>query len=164
MGARLSFVDYVPGHRERLEEIRAAAFAPVFASFRALLGPAISDVALARAEEEQGEQLDDACAGKDGAKVYFAKLGGEIAGFATVTLDFERKVGTIGLNAVDPALANRGIGTAMYDFALERMREAGMKAAEVGTGLDESHAPARAAYAKVGFDKGIPAVHLYRQL
>jgi hypothetical protein len=31
------------------------------------------------------------------------------------------------------------------------MREAGMKVATVGTGGDASHAPARAAYEKIGF-------------
>jgi len=63
-----------------------------------------------------------------------------------------------------PAHAGQGIGAAMYAFVLERMKSAGMKAATVGTGGDPSHAPARRAYAKVGFGPAIPSVSLYRLL
>ncbi|WP_437957583.1 GNAT family N-acetyltransferase [Sorangium sp. So ce119] len=70
----------------------------------------------------------------------------------------------IGLNAVDPAHAGKGIGTAMYEFALARMRQSGMKVATVATGGDPSHAPARRAYRKAGFDVEIPSVWMCRKL
>lgn len=50
----------------------------------------------------------------------------------------------------------------MYDYA--QLRMAGMRVAEVGTGGDPSHAPARRAYAKAGFGPGIPSVYLYQEL
>ena len=121
-------------------------------------------MALADEEEGQRRHFEEMCVGGDDHQVYVAVAGGEIAGFVTVILDHRHALGEIGLNAVDPAHASKGIGTAMYRYALERMGEAGMKAATVGTGADDSHAPARAAYAKAGFDRAIPGVHLYRAL
>jgi metal-dependent amidase/aminoacylase/carboxypeptidase family protein len=60
--------------------------------------------------------------------------------------------------------AGKGVGTAMYEYALVRMKDAGMRAATVGTGGDPSHAPARRAYAKVGFTAQIPSVWMCRLL
>jgi GNAT superfamily N-acetyltransferase len=148
----------------RLQTIRRLAFAPVFASFRSLLGDEIYDLAQRRSDEAQEGLLSSLMAGDPGRTVYVAELAGEIAGFVAVLLDRETLIGEIGLNAVDPAHAGKGIGTAMYQFALTRMKEAGMKVATVGTGGDPSHAPARRAYRKVGFDVEIPSVWMFRKL
>jgi hypothetical protein len=42
--------------------------------------------------------------------------------------------------------------------------KAGMRVATVGTGGDPSHAPARRAYEKAGFNLQIPSVWMYRKL
>jgi hypothetical protein len=47
---------------------------------------------------------------------------------------------------------------------LKEMHAAGMRVARVSTGLDEGHAPARAAYAHVGFRLGLPSVTYYQEL
>lgn len=142
-----------------LEEIREAAFTPVFASFREILGEEIYRLAQAREDEGQGELLASLLAPDSTWEVYAVRLGEELGeefvGFVAIALDPATTVGEIGLNAVHPDHAGRGIGTAMYAFALERMREAGMKVATVATGGDPSHAPARRAYRKVGFDTEI---------
>ncbi len=52
----------------------------------------------------------------------------------------------------------------MYRRVLELFRQAGMQVAAVVTGLDEGHAPARAAYRKVGFTAEVPSVTLYQKL
>lgn len=52
----------------------------------------------------------------------------------------------------------------MYDFAIARMKAAGMRVATVATGADASHAPARRAYEKAGFTVQIPSVWLCRKL
>lgn len=163
-GSSLVIRKIEPADIPRLDQIRRAAFAPVFASFRALAGPEVAPVALADEEEGQRRHFEKMCAGSERDQVYVALWQGDIAGFVTVMLDRRRTIGEIGLNAVDPKFDNQGIGTAMYLFALDRMREEGMKVAMVGTGADESHAPARAAYAKAGFDRAIPGVHFYRKL
>ena len=57
-----------------------------------------------------------------------------------------------------PDYAGRGIGTALYDFALDRMSAAGIRVATVSTGADPSHAAARRAYTRAGFSAEIPSV------
>jgi ribosomal protein S18 acetylase RimI-like enzyme len=148
----------------RLQAIRRAAFAPVFASFRAILGDELYQLAQAQQEAAQGDFLASMLAPESGWEVYVAEAAGDVVGFVSVQLDHETKVGELGLNAVDPAHGGQGIGTAMYDFALARMKDAGMKVATVSTGGDPSHAPARRAYQKAGFAVGIPSVWLCRTL
>lgn len=153
-----------PEDLDRLHAIRTAAYEPVFASFRAIVGEEIAPHAFARAEEEQGAHLDEIADRKSRYELHAAWIGEKIVGFVSLSCDEETGLGEIGLNAVDPDHANRGIGTAMYEFALARLRARGMKAASVGTGGDPSHAPARRAYEKAGFDKVLPSLWLYRAL
>ncbi len=154
----------VLGDEPRLQALRRAAFAPVFASFRAILGDEIYELAQRRDDDAQEGLLTSLIRGEPGWTVYVAEQAGQPVGFVSVRLDFERALGEVGLNAVDPEHAGRGIGTAMYDFALDRMIRAGMKVATVGTGGDPSHAPARRAYEKVGFTAGVPSVWMCRKL
>lgn len=147
-----------------LQAIRAAAFAPVFASFRSLLGDEIYELAQKRGDDAQGELLATLLQPDSGWEVYAAVLGAEIVGFVAIQMNRETLVGEIGLNAVHPSAAGRGVGTAMYRFALDRMKATGMLVATVGTGGDPSHAPARRAYEKVGFSVAIPSVWMCARL
>ncbi len=45
----------------------------------------------------------------------------------------------------------QGAGTAINDFAVNRLRDLGMEFAIVATGTDPGHAPARRSYDKAGF-------------
>lgn len=99
-----------------------------------------------------------------GAEVLVVVSGGEIAGFVSFTTDAEKQIGEIGLNAVHPDHVGMGIGTKLFEYVLERMRERGVAVATVSTGGDPSHAAARRAYEKAGFGPAIPAMHFYRRL
>ena len=79
-------------------------------------------------------------------------------------MDADKRIGEIGLNAVHPEHAGRGVGTALYEQILTRMRALGAAIATVGTGGDPSHAPARRAYDKAGFGPAIPSLWLYKLL
>lgn len=147
-----------------LEAIRAAAFAPVFESFRQLLGDEIYALAQAREDRQQGALLASLLQPDSGWAVHVALRSDQIAGFVSFRLNTETLIGEIGLNAVHPDLTGQGIGTAMYDFAVVRMHEAGMKVATVATGADASHAPARRAYEKAGFLAQVPSVWMCRKL
>lgn len=153
-----------PEDADRLQAIRRAAFAPVFASFRSMLGHEIYDLAQLRSDEAQESLLTSLMTGDGGWALYAAQTGELVVGFVAVHLDHETHIGEIGLNAVDPVHAGGGVGTAMYEFAVARMKEAGMKVATVATGGDPSHAPARRAYQKAGFDAVIPSVWMCRKL
>jgi len=73
-------------------------------------------------------------------------------------------MGEIGLNAVHPDHAGQGIGAAMYEKVMAKMKAAGTVLATVGAGGDPSHAPARRAYEKAGFGPALPSVYLYKLL
>lgn len=157
---RISQISDLP----HLEEIRQIAFSPIFESFQSILGKEIYNLAQAREDNAQGELLASFLRADSVWNVYVAEITGKIVGFVSIKLDPDIKVGEIGLNAVHPEYANKGIGTAMYEFAVSKMKEAGMHVATVSTGGDPSHAPARRAYRKAGFVVGIPSVWLCRKL
>lgn len=149
-----------PDEMGELQAIRREAFAPVFESFRSILGEEIYAVAQAREDEGQGEYLSSLIEADTPWELYAVEMDGRLVGFVSVRLDMEAGVGEIGLNAVRPSAAGKGVGTAMYRFALDRMKDAGLRVATVATGGDPSHAPARRAYEKAGFAVGIPSVWL----
>jgi ribosomal protein S18 acetylase RimI-like enzyme len=153
-----------PGDLATLQNIRQAAFAPVFRSFRDIVGEKIATIALASAEAEQSQLLDTICAADSTHHVLIAMIDEETVGFVSFTIDADKRTGEIGLNAVHPDYAGRGIGTRMYQKAMARMKEQGVEVATVGTGADPSHAPARRAYEKAGFGPRIPSIYLYKLL
>ncbi len=65
--------------------------------------------------------------------------------------------------AVHPKHQNHGIGTELNTFALQKLKDGGMKLAVVATGGDKGHAPARRSYEKAGFT-GLPLVRFYKDL
>lgn len=164
MDESYTFRGFAPRDLPRLHEVREAAFEPVFSSFRKVVGSEVAERALCHLEDEQAEVLNRICKKDSSDELFVVVAGGEIVGFCALTVDKETKVGEIGLNAVAPEFQGRGIGTAMYAHALDRMRKAGMRAASVGTGGDEGHGPARRAYEKAGFGSALPTLWMYRTL
>jgi GNAT superfamily N-acetyltransferase len=158
----LAFLPAKPGQLPLFEEIRQAAFAPIFASFRSILGDEIYQAAQARDDQGHADLLASLLLPDSNWEVYAVEHQRIVIGFVAVRLDHDRKVGEIGLNAVHPEHAGKGVGTAMYEFAVDRMKAAGMQVATVGTGGDPSHAPARRAYQKAGFAVEIPSVWMFR--
>lgn len=153
-----------PEDAPRLQAIRRAAFAPVFASFRSILGDEIYELAQKHEDEAQEGLLTSMLEESSEWELYVAEAASEAVGFVAIRLDVEKQLGEIGLNAVDPAHAGQGIGTAMYELAVERMRQCGIQVATVATGGDPSHAPARRAYRKAGFHVEIPSTWLCRKI
>jgi GNAT superfamily N-acetyltransferase len=147
-----------------IQRIREAAFEPVFRSFREIVGETISALALATADAEQAEHLAKVCEPNSGYGVYIALVDQTIVGFVCFSLNEKSKIGELGLNAVHPDYARRGIGTSLYSFAIDQMRRSGMLLATVGVGGDSSHIPARGAYRKAGFGPSIPSLWMYRVL
>ncbi len=155
---------FAPKDLPRLHAIREAAYKSVFQSFRDLVGETIAEFAITSAEREQAEYLDTICDADSSHDVFVIEHGTDIVAFCSVNSDPKSQVGEIDLNAVHPDHQGRGIGTWMFEEALNRLRAAGMRVATVGTGADASHAPARRAYEKAGFGPAIPSQHLYRML
>ena len=160
----LSIRDLRAGDAETLAQMAVEAWRPIYASYRGILGDDLFTAAFPNWEEKKAGQIRTACAEGSRASVYVAEKGGQIVGFVTFYLDQSTKVGEIGNNAVSPDWQGQGIGTAMYERGFENLRSRGARAVRVGTGGDASHAPARRAYEKVGFNAQIPSVEFYRLL
>jgi ribosomal protein S18 acetylase RimI-like enzyme len=146
-----------------LVRLSLLAWAPVFSSFEQILGPEIYPIIYPDWQKRQREEVEKVC--KDGEKtiVWVAKVDGIVVGFLAYKLHSKDKSGEVHLLAVHPEYQNRGIGTELNKFALEKMRESGMTLAVVGTGGDESHAPARRSYEKAGYT-ALPLVRYYKDL
>jgi GNAT superfamily N-acetyltransferase len=160
----LNIRPFAPGDLPAMQRVREAAFRPVFQSFRDIVGEEIAALAFTHADAEQAKLLDGICKAASGHRVLVVTMEGAVAGFVSFTISADKRLGEIGLNAVHPEHAGRGIGTKMYEHVLARMKELGMALATVGTGGDPGHAPARRAYEKAGFGPALPSVWLYRLL
>ncbi|NTW15991.1 MAG: GNAT family N-acetyltransferase, partial [Syntrophaceae bacterium] len=80
--------------------------------------------------------------------VWVAEADGKVVGLIAVEPNDKEKTSEVQFLAVHPEYQNHGIGTELNSFALQKMKDSGMKMAVVGTGGDESHAPARRSYEK----------------
>ena len=94
-----------------LQEIRRAAFAPVFASFRKMLGDELYELVQARDDEAHPELLASLLAPESLWEVHLAEVDGTAVGFLAIKLNKETHVGEIGLNAVHPSHAGQGLVT-----------------------------------------------------
>lgn len=141
-----------------------AAFTPIHEGFEQALGAAIFERQYHDWKEHYAETLRGIPELGDDKRVYVAEADGAVVGFIFTLFDEKRKTGEIGLNAVAPDWQRRGIGRALYDFALRDLKARGAEVASVGTGGDAAHEPARRAYAAVGFDKSIPGQYLFKLL
>jgi ribosomal protein S18 acetylase RimI-like enzyme len=89
---------------------------------------------------------------------------GRITGFVTFRLDYQRRIGEIGNNAVDPDCGLKGRGQQMYRAVLDTFEREGMLYAKVSTGMDWAHARARRAYERAGFDIHHEDITYYKRL
>jgi ribosomal protein S18 acetylase RimI-like enzyme len=108
-------------------------------------------------------QVETACKQRP-KQVLVSEVNGEVAGFAVYLLDQERKIGTVGNNAVDPKFRGHGIGKKQIERMMQIFREKGMKFADVTVGLNEGHAAARAVYEKAGFETVTDSRYMFRKL
>ena len=140
------------------------AWEPVFASFGAVLGPAVYRQLHPDWSRSQATAVERVC--RDPAMhVRVAEEDGRPVGFVAVVVpeDGEPDGGEVEMLAVDPAAQRRGIGGDLLTAGLDVLRRNGVRLAAIGTGGDPGHAPARALYERHGFT-GLPLVRYYRPL
>ena len=147
---------------EALVALTLLAFEPVFASFARILGPRIYPIVYPDWRRTQREWVEKICK-NDKIAVWVGDLEGVVVGLVAYELNEKERTGEVQFLAVHPAHQNQGVGTALNEFALDKMRAAGMVLAVVGTGGDASHAPARRAYEKAGYT-ALPLVRYYKKL
>ena len=131
---------------ESIVELSLLAWAPVFESFEQVLGSKIYLLLYPDWKRQQREVVEKICRDEK-AQVRVAELDGVVTGFIVYILNSrengQENTGEVELLAVHPDYQNRGIGTELNNFVLEKMKESGIKLAIVATGGDAGHAPAR---------------------
>ena len=147
---------------DTIVEFSIRAWEPVFLSFKRVLGEEIFEFLRPNWREEQAKTVASACRNPN-YTTFVAVVDDVPAGFVSVVLNHENKSGEIDLLAVDPDYQGHNIGTKLNLHALDFMKESGMVFAEVGTGGDPGHAPARRAYEKAGFTP-LPLMRYYKML
>ena len=148
---------------DHIIQLSLLAWEPVFSSFKQILGPKIYPMVVPDWQKLQRERGEKACKDKEKINVLVATVDGIVVGFLAYELRKTDLTGEVRLIAVHPEYQNYGIGTELNIITLQKMKAAGMKKAEVGTGGDEGHAPARRSYEKAGYT-ALPLVRYYKDL
>lgn len=154
---------YNPRQLDAVIGLSLRAWAPVFESIQKAM-----DAEVFRAFYADGwcvsqqKAVEDACAAED-TTVWVAVDAGHAVGFVAVKVGADSSMGEIYMVAVDPDYQRRGIGTALMQFTLDWMKTVGMSIVMVETGGDPGHAPARAAYEKLGFGL-LPIARYFKKL
>jgi GNAT superfamily N-acetyltransferase len=155
--------EYRPPDAQAVVDLSLRAWTPVFASLERILGREL----FTRLHGEWRGYQETAVRGElaDGAvHAWVAETGSGVIGFVTAALrDPQRGLGEIGMLAVDPGAQDRGVGTALTEFATDWLRSSGMRVAMVETGGDPGHAPARRVYQKAGYTL-LPVARYFKAL
>jgi ribosomal protein S18 acetylase RimI-like enzyme len=158
----MQITSYDASHVDAVVRLSLRAWSPVFDSLKAELEPSVWQQFYPDGwRVSQEKAVRDTCANAD-MKTWVAVEAGTVVGFVVVRFH-DGKLGEIYMIAVDPGYQRRGIAMAMTDFAVDRMKEAGMEIAMVETGGDPGHAPARAAYEKAKF-RALSLARYFRKL
>jgi GNAT superfamily N-acetyltransferase len=148
---------------ETIVELSLLAWEPVFTAWQQILGPTLYPLAIYPDwRKSQKEVVEKSCRNEK-FNTWVAVVDGKVVGFVAYELNEESKIGEVQILAVHPENQNHGIGTELNLFALQKLKEGGMKLAVVGTGGDEGHAPARRSYEKAGYT-ALPLVRYYQEL
>ena len=138
----------------RVVELALEAWAPVFDSFRTILGEELYQRVHPDWKLHQAASVRDAL---ERNETWVAAVGDTVLGFVNVIFDGDERSGEIYMIAVDPAAQRQGVATRLTEYALDEMRGRGLDLATVATGGDPGHMPARRTYEKAGF-VGAPQV------
>jgi ribosomal protein S18 acetylase RimI-like enzyme len=162
---------YAPCYLDEVIRLSLRAWTPVFESLQNVMN---ADIYQAFYPDHwcvsQQKAVEDLCTAKD-TNVWVARVfdqpeaneAGSTVGFVATKLHSEDNMGEIYMVAVDPDYQGRGIGSALIEFALTSMKDAGMSIAMVETAGDPGHAPARHTYEKAGFEL-FPVARYFKKL
>lgn len=158
---KLEIVPFDESHRDRVIEITLFAWQGIYDEYKRRLGDKMFNDLYG---DWKKTKTDRVMTGMTSGKGFTVLVDGIVAGFIYYVPDYKKKLGTVEENAIAKEYLGNGIGKRLYDFVLSEMRKEGLIYAQVGTGLDDAHAAARASYKKVGFDRELPSVRYFMEL
>ena len=154
---------FQPSDLEPMVAIAKKAWKKIFEGFRQQLGDELYSILYDNRLQDKRHQLTE-WTRKFPDQCIVCERNGKVVGFATFSFSKETKIGLLLNNAADPDSGEKGVGQEMYASVFERMRQEGMIAVTVSTGLDEGHAPARRAYERAGFKKNLKSITYCKKL
>ena len=160
---RLAIRNYTSSDWQAVRDICLEAFTPIHEGFAHALGSELFSLVYPDWKASNESYLRSLCETDEHRRFLVAELDGAVVGFIHYEFRREKESGKLGLNAVHPNYQGKGIGTQMYARVFEILRTEGIKFAQVGTGGDQAHIPARRAYEKSGFTP-IPVVNYFKKL
>ena len=142
---------YITEHLDGIVQLSLRAWAPVFESIEREMGAEKYQEYYPDWRASQQEAVESVCAN---AKMHtWTAIDDEkTVGFVSLRIHEDDDMGEVYMIAVDPDAQGRGIATALMEFAMDWMRDAGLTMVMVDTGTDDGHAPARRTYEKLGFE------------
>lgn len=153
---------YEPEQLDAVVRLSLWAWAPVFDSIQKVMDFDVYREFYPDWRVSQQKAVEEACTSAE-MKVWVAVKSGSTAGFVALKLKAGLGLGEVYMIAVDPDYQCRGIGTALMEFALDKMKIAGISIAMVETGGDPGHAPARRTYERLGFGL-LPITRYFKKL
>lgn len=142
-------------------ELSLLAWRPNFESFADILGKQIFDYLYQPTwRDSQAANVKRVCLDAHVDAFVVVADNGDVAGYVAIAYDTATFTGVVEQIAVHPDHQRHGYGRALMEFAKERFRSRGLTFANVGTGGDIGHAPARALYEAIGFT-GVPLMNYY---
>lgn len=154
---------YVQEHREAVIELSLRAWTPVFPQLRDNV-PSFVYEAFYPAGWQERQRIDlGQILGDEPQTVDIAIIDSIPVGWVSTRLHPDDFMGEIYVLAVDPRHQGRGIGRALIEYSMNRIRQAGMSMVMVETGDDPGHEPARATYEGQGFERW-PVARYFKEL
>jgi GNAT superfamily N-acetyltransferase len=158
----MQILPYTDQQLDAVVRLSLRAWAPVFDSIAQAMAPEVYQALIPDWRASQQKAVADVCADQE-IQVWVAEEDGAPVGFVAVKLHPDSQLGEIYMIAVDPDFQRRGYGSALIDFALDWLTEAGISVAMVETGADPGHAPARRTYENKGFGL-LPIARYFKKL
>lgn len=144
-------------------ELSLRAWAPVFPFVHQAVPRFVYDSFYPSGWQERQRADLSAVLDDEPGNVDVAVLEAIPVGWVCTRLHPEDRMGEIYVLAVDPEHQRSGIGKALMDHAIGRVRAAGLRMVMVETGDDPGHASARAAYESHGFQRW-PVARYFKDL
>jgi ribosomal protein S18 acetylase RimI-like enzyme len=152
------------GDLDAVDALTVAAYAPIQASYVAMLGEDLYEALRLEPWEQRKTAQNRRLFAEHAEQLWVLDEDGEVFGYVSFWLFPERGYGHVDNNAVASSRAGQGWATFMYRHVLDRFRALGLRFAHVDTGFDDAHIPARRAYEAVGFDRTVSAVDYWQDL